>query len=157
MVIHAQTQQITSFLKGLLNGKIFKHLNAHLRCKHGGQASLKELPAVEGTAPAALVSFLPNLHLLSDANGPPPPCSCKKYILIRYIHNLVFRLQCPKKVQNIGNSAKYWQQCKTVATVQNTGSSAKYWQACSADRFKSLLRGILSPSRKVIFSPSKQR
>ena len=96
LVIHAETR---TFLVGnksqTLNGKIFKHLNAHLRCKHGGQASLKELPAVEGTAPAALVSFLPNLHLLSDANGPPPPCSCKKYILIRYIHNLVFQLQCP--------------------------------------------------------------
>ena len=47
LVIHAETR---TFLVGnksqALNGKIFKHLNAHLRCKPGGQAaSLKELPA----------------------------------------------------------------------------------------------------------------
>ena len=138
LVIHAETR---TFLVGnksqALNGKIFKHLNAHLRCTQGGQASLKELPAGHQLPPAAaLVSFLPNLHLLSDANGP-PCCSCKKVHSHQGSHHLNKQHFVRKQSQAekafvycVGSSAKYWQHYKTLAAVQNTGSSVKYWQQC---------------------------
>ena len=120
-----------------LNGKIFKHLNAHLRCTQGGQASLKELPAGHQLPPAAaLVSFLPNLHLLSDANGP-PCCSCKKVHSHQGSHHLNKQHFVRKQSQAekafvycFGSSAKYWQHYKTLAALQNTDSITKHWQQC---------------------------
>ena len=102
-------------------------------------------------ATSGLVSFLPNLHLLSDANGP-RRCLAKKYILI---HNFVFELQCHNPAffpdsemlrtqKNIDIylmifiALHFWLKIKIailaaaqttgMAAVQNSGNSSKYWQ-----------------------------
>ena len=61
------------------NWKIFKQLNGHLRCKHVGQASLKQLPETQ-----LLLVLLPSFSLsLNNLQLPLEVKSCERDIYLQ--------------------------------------------------------------------------